>query len=73
MEKTPCEKDKLASLDMRSEKTPEQDLRSEVGMKSRGEDFAGMEFRMASTCSGQEREGQGLVQREHGPEEGWRV
>ena len=36
--KTPCEKDKLARLDMRTEKTPEQDLRSEVGMKLRGED-----------------------------------
>ena len=61
MGKTPCEKDKLASLDMRSEKTPEQDLRSEVGMKSRGEDFAGMEFRMASTCSGETGEGTSRV------------
>ena len=53
MGKTPCEEDKLASLDMRSEKTPELDLRSEVGMKSRGEDFAGMEFRIGRTCSGE--------------------
>ena len=46
---------------MRSEKTPEQDLRSEVGMKSRREDFAGMEFRMASTCSGETGEGTSRV------------
>ena len=61
MGKTPCEKDKLASLDMRSEKTPEQDLRSEVGMKSRGEDFAGMEFRIANNCSGKTGEGTSRV------------
>ena len=61
MGKTPCEKDKLASLDMRSEKTPEQNLRSEVGMKSRGEDFAGMELRIARTCLGETGEGASRV------------
>ena len=44
--KVPCEKDKFARLDIRTEKTPEQDLRSEVGMKSSGEDLAGFKLRI---------------------------
>ena len=54
--KTPSEKDKLARLDMRTEKTQEQDL-SEVGMKWRGEDFAGIELRIAKTSLDETREG----------------
>ena len=61
MGKTSCEKDKLARLEMRSEKTPEQDLRSEVGMKSRGEDLAGIELRIAKTSSGETGEGASRV------------
>ena len=59
--KTPCEKDRLARLDMSSEKTPEQDLRREVGMKSRGEDFAGMDLRITRTSSGDTGEGASRV------------
>ena len=55
--KVPCEKDKFARLDIRTEKTPEQDLRSEVGMKSSGEDLAGIELRISKTSLGETGEG----------------
>ena len=55
--KVPCEKDKFARLDMRAEKTPEQDFRSEVGMKSSGEDLAGIELRISKTSLGETGEG----------------
>ena len=74
MGKTPCEKDKLASLDMRSEKTPEQDLRSEVGMKSREKILQEWNLEWPAPVQvKQERERQGLVQCERGPVEGRRV
>ena len=55
--KVPCAKDMLARLDMRTEKTPEQDLRSEVGTKSSGEDLAGIELRIFKTSLGETGEG----------------
>ena len=55
--KVPCEKDMFARLDIRTEKTPEQDLRSEVGMKSSGEDLTGIELRISKTSVGETGEG----------------
>ena len=50
--KVPCENERFASLAMSVEKTPEHDLRSDVGTKSRAEDLGGIELRMPKTSLG---------------------
>ena len=50
--KRPSLNERFASVDIRSEKTPEQDLRSEVGIKSMDEDFGGIMERILATSSG---------------------
>ena len=50
--KVPCENERFASLAMSMEKTPEHDLISDVGTKSRADDLAGSELRMPKTSLG---------------------
>ena len=42
---------------MRTKRRPEQDLRSEVGTKSSGEDFAGIELRISRMSLSEAGEG----------------
>ena len=50
--KVPWLKERLASLAIMSEKTESQDLIREVGIKSSGEDLAGMTEMIALTSEG---------------------
>ena len=50
--KQPSVNNKFASLEISSEKTSEQDLMRDVGMKSNGQDLPGMSDKSLFTSSG---------------------